>query len=175
MCVRACVCVCRLLAGLTPSGDPHFAPGTNLFGHACSDGGVVLRPTINRVLCGHGRDSVSPTEHTTSTLPARYQHTTRTRLSPTRTGPCPSPAMCTRCLVGLLGSALAPLSQGRRPSSLLMGRTFGCIAQGAHCDGICEHLLETDTSGPPCHGAWAPRDIGVYLKRETDAYRSEPG
>ena len=46
---------------------------------------------------------------------------------------------------------------------------------GAHCEGICEHVLESELSGPTCHGAWAPRDIGVYLKRETDAYRREPG
>ena len=42
---------------LSPDGAPHFAPGVSLFGHACSGGGVILRPgRATRILCGHGKD-----------------------------------------------------------------------------------------------------------------------
>ena len=43
---------------LSDSGEAHFAPGVALFGHACSGGGVVLRPgRVSRIKCGHGQDS----------------------------------------------------------------------------------------------------------------------
>ena len=43
---------------LTPSGEARRAPGVHLFGHACAEGGVILRPGAHtRVLCGHGQDS----------------------------------------------------------------------------------------------------------------------
>ena len=35
-----------------------MAPGVQLFGHACANGGVILRPgSSTRVKCGHGKDS----------------------------------------------------------------------------------------------------------------------
>jgi hypothetical protein len=30
--------------------------GQQLFGHGCANGGVVLRPGMHTVLCGHGKD-----------------------------------------------------------------------------------------------------------------------
>ena len=42
--------------GLTLKGTPQFGPGTQLFGHACADGGVILRPGHIKVHCGTGTD-----------------------------------------------------------------------------------------------------------------------
>lgn len=90
---------------LSLGGEAHFAPGVALFGHACSEGGVVLRPgAVNRIRCGHGQDS------------------------------------------------------------------------GAHCNDLCEHVPESAShDAPTCHGSWAPQDVGIYLQRDTTAYRANPG
>jgi len=91
--------------------------GQQLFGHGCANGGVVLRPGMHTVLCGHGKD------------------------------------------------------------------------HGAYCGGFCTHLHEPrphghhlnaslherGALGQPCRDAWAPQDIGGYVRRETEAYRQDPG
>ena len=42
--------------GLTLHGQPGLGPGVQLFGHACADGGVILRPELNKIFCGTGTD-----------------------------------------------------------------------------------------------------------------------
>ena len=89
----------------SPDGEPHFAPGVSLFGHACSGGGVILRPGTNvaKVMCGHGFD------------------------------------------------------------------------HGAYCGPFCKHVPEWQYEGEKCSSAWAPEDMGVYLYRDTQDYRANPG
>ena len=96
--------------GTDMSGAPQMGPGVQLFGHACADGGVVLRPTHNRIYCGTGTDCGAGCCH---------------------------------------------------------GQRRFCPATAAAADGGAD--------GEPCAGAWHPADVGVYLRRDTLAYRRKPG
>lgn len=42
---------------LNPANEPYLAPGVPLFGHACAQGGVILRPGRVKIFCGNAHDS----------------------------------------------------------------------------------------------------------------------
>ena len=111
---------------LCAAGKQVVGPGKQLFGHACANGGVVLRPgTHHKVLCGHARDH--------GAYCGKF---------------CPST------------TASSSVRGGRELLSMASGARGGDEAGGG---------------GARCAQAWAPEDVAVYLRRETAAYREDPG
>ena len=127
------------------AGEPYLAPGVSLFGHACAQGGVILRPGTNRIFCGNGHDAgarcVDYCPHVSELENARTSGAGGREEGET-----------SRHEVGQGG-----------------GEEEG--EQGAPLPIAAPH---EETIEQPCDGAWAPEDVHHYLRTDTEAYQRRP-
>lgn len=75
----------------------------------------------------------------------------------------------------LFGHACANGGVVLRPGAAIKVQCGHSKDHGAYCGGFCPHVDPRAAEGEPCYSAWAPEDIGVYLRRQTKSYRTDPG